>query len=110
MLPDSDAPLYQNGFIVCICLQVIAVISACCIPYSLLLEAERRKRKNTHAMPLTAILDAENAQVSDAAMARMHAMQAEETARQLDKEELKGIEGGSEGHVEDIELASRKSR
>ncbi|KAJ5693515.1 hypothetical protein N7455_003581 [Penicillium solitum] len=68
MLPDSDAPLYQSGF----------------------------------------IAYAENAQVSDAAMARMHAIQAEETARQLDSEKLKGVEGGSEGHVEEIELASRK--
>lgn len=85
MFPDADAPLFHNGFIACLTLLVIGIVSCLCIPILLLLEGESRKRKTGHAMPLRAILDAENSQVSDAALARLQAIQEQETAQQLKK-------------------------
>jgi hypothetical protein len=101
MFPDTDAPLFHSGFIGCVTLQVICVISCLCIPILLLLEAEQRKRKTGHAMPLRAILDAENSQVSEAALARLHAIQEQE-AKEL--EDMKfGASGKNVQHVEDVE-------
>ncbi|KAJ5808355.1 hypothetical protein N7474_009624 [Penicillium riverlandense] len=101
MFPDTDAPLFHSGFIGCVTLQVICVISCLCIPILLLLEAEHRKRKTGHAMPLRAILDAENSQVSEAALARLHAIQEQEAK---DLEDMKiGASGGNVQHVEDVE-------
>ncbi|KAJ5781021.1 hypothetical protein N7457_006181 [Penicillium paradoxum] len=105
IFPDSDGPLYQNGFVACLVLEVVAILSYCCIPVLLLLEAERRKKKTGHVMPLRAILDAENAQVSDATLARMHAIQEKEAAENLQNAKLKGDSSGA--HVEHVEMGRK---
>lgn len=56
-------------------------------------------------MPLRAILDAENAQVSDATLARLHAIQEEEVAHNLQNAKLQ--RNGSGEHVEYVEMAQK---
>ncbi|KAJ5558581.1 hypothetical protein N7535_008797 [Penicillium sp. DV-2018c] len=105
IFPDSDGPLYQSGFIACVALEAVAILSYCCIPVLLLWEAESRKKKTGHVMPLRAVLDAENAQVSEATIARLHAIHAEEEqAHYLEKAKFKG---GSVEHVDIVETGPR---
>ncbi|KAL5363340.1 major facilitator superfamily domain-containing protein [Aspergillus floccosus] len=86
MFPDKDKPLYHNGFMACMALEVVCILVYLCLPVLLLWEAQQRKRKTGHAMPLRAILDAENAQ--------------EEAAMQM-KQAKRTREGRSE-HVENV--------
>lgn len=60
------------------------------MPLWLLWEAKRRKRKHGHAMPLRALKDAQNAQISDTAR-----LKEQEQARLEEK-------GQNEEHVEDL--------
>ncbi|KAF9892101.1 hypothetical protein FE257_002507 [Aspergillus nanangensis] len=106
MFPDKDGPLYQNGFIACVALEGVCILTYLCLPVLLLWEAERRKRKTGHAMPLRAILDAENAQVSDAAIARLHEIQEQERAVHL--KETKMAEDSHSQHVEDVETGKAR--
>ena len=104
MFPDKDSPLYQNGFIAIVSLQAICVVTYLCLPVLLIWEAEGRKRKTGHAMPLRAILDAENAQVSDATIAHLHAMQEQEAATHMKESKVEG--NGQSQHMEDVETGN----
>lgn len=104
MFPDKDSPLFQNGFIACITLQAVCIVTYLCLPILLIWEAEGRKKKTGHAMPLRAIIDAENAQASDATIAHLHAIQQQEAAMHM--KQLKVDGDANSQHVEDLEQAT----
>ena len=56
------------------------------LPFWLLGEASRRKRKYGHAMPLGALEDAEHAMVSEAALQRVHELNAAHAKSVSDEE------------------------
>jgi hypothetical protein len=69
------------------------------LPVWLLLEAKRRKAKTGHALPLQAMEDMENSQVSAATLNRVHEINAmEETNARGALDEKK-----HSAHLEDVE-------
>ena len=89
MYPNKDAPNYVAGFTGTLVLICVCIVSYLSLPLWLLREANRRKRKTGHAMPLQAMEDAENSQVSAAAIARIHELNAIEEEAAFKREELK---------------------
>ncbi len=68
------------------------IISYLTIPLWLLREAKIRKHKTGHAIPLQAMEDAEHSQVSAAAMARIHEINALEESSAVKIADLDGVE------------------
>ena len=58
MYPTSDAPFYRPAFISSVAIVVLAMVTYCFLPYCLYREAQSRKVKTGHAMPLRAMEDA----------------------------------------------------
>jgi hypothetical protein len=106
MYPKTDAPRYVNGFTATCCLLAVCIISYASIPIWLQLEAKQRKKKTGHALPLQAMIDAENSQVSPEAMARIQALQAggDPTAKVVDLEE------GVSDHQEQKEAVNTREK
>ena len=102
MYPNKDAPQYVNGFAGTCAVLAICILSYLTLPLWLLREANARKKKTGHAMPLQAMEDAENSQVSAAAHVRIHEINAMEEEEAFRKDEMKGaaVEVASTHHVE----------
>lgn len=98
MYPKKDAPQYLNGFTATCCLLAVCIISYASIPLWLQLEAKQRKKKTGHALPLQAMIDAENSQVSPEALARIQAMNDLEEARVI-REKIASLEEGEAGNA-----------
>ena len=108
MYPNKDAPHYVAGFSGTLAVLVVCVVSYLTLPLWLLREANARKRKTGHAMPLQAMEDAENSQISDAALARMHEINIMEEEAAVAREEMKGdMTTTRDGAVEHMETEKR---
>jgi hypothetical protein len=68
------------------------------LPVFLLLEAKHRKRKTGHALPLQAMEDMENSQVSEAMLNRVHEINAMEEKEAINSQEEKI----SAAHLEEV--------
>lgn len=58
MYPISDAPLYKPAFISNVAIVALAIVTYTFLPYCLYREAQSRKLKSGHAIPLRAMEDA----------------------------------------------------
>lgn len=67
----------------------MCILSFATLPLWLLLEAKRRKAKTGHALPLQAMEDMENSQVSAAMLSRVHEINAMEEMKARDIEDEK---------------------
>lgn len=93
IFPHSDAPWYVPGFAASLGTLSVTIILYASLPYWYLWEAERRKRKYGHAMPIKALEDASHAMVSDAARAREEQQQIiEEKSAAADIERAEHVE------------------
>lgn len=104
MYPNADGPNYVAGFAGTCALLAVCVLSYFTLPLWLLREANARKKKTGHALPLQAMEDAENSQVSAEAHARIHEINAREEEAAFRHQEMKldVAEGGSVNHVEAV--------
>jgi hypothetical protein len=78
----------------------IQIITYALIPIALFYEARKRKLKTGHAIPLQAMEDAENAQVSAAMHARIHEINAKEEEAAFNSAEFKGDNEERADHIE----------
>jgi hypothetical protein len=99
MYPKTDAPTYKAGFVATCCLLVLCILSYLSLPLLLNWEAKRRKDKTGNAMPLQAMVDAENSQVADANMGRIIEMNANDDGVAA-REKQNAIEEGKSNHME----------
>ena len=104
MYPNEDGPNYIAGFAGTCVLLAVCILSYLTLPLWLLREANARKKKTGHALPLQAMEDAENSQVSAAAHARIHEINAREEDTAFRNEEMKlgTAEAASSDHVEAV--------
>jgi MFS family permease len=104
MYPNNDGPNYIAGFSGTCALLAVCILSYLTLPLWLLREANARKKKTGHALPLQAMEDAENSQVSAEAHARIHEINAREEQAAFKNEEMKldVAEEGSADHVEAV--------
>ena len=72
MYPNKDAPQFIPGFAGTCVLLALCIVSYLTLPLWLLWEANSRKKKTGHAIPLRAMEDAEHSQISAEALARIH--------------------------------------
>ncbi|KFX93817.1 hypothetical protein O988_06615 [Pseudogymnoascus sp. VKM F-3808] len=100
MYPNTDGPNYVAGFAGTCALLAVCVLSYCTLPLWLLREANARKKKTGHALPLQAMEDAENSQVSAETHARIHEINAREQKAAFKNQEMKLDEAAD--HVEDV--------
>jgi hypothetical protein len=100
MYPNDDAPRYLAGFVGTLAVLAICISSYLTLPFWLMREARIRKAKTGHAMPLQAMEDAENSQVSVAAQARLHEINQREENEAFKREELKLEAAVTPQHVE----------
>lgn len=102
MYPNSDAPLFISGFAGTIAVLGIGILSYATLPLWLMWEAHFRKKKTGHSMPLQAMEDEENSQVSAAAHARIHELNEMQERDALENELMKieVAERGVAAHVE----------
>jgi hypothetical protein len=89
MYPNADGPNYVKGFAGTCGVLGICILAYLTLPLWLLREARQRKLKTGHAMPLQAMEDAENSQVSEAAHARLHAITEAEENAAMKRDEMK---------------------
>ena len=94
IFPHADAPWYLPGFAASLATLSATLILYSSLPFWYLWEAQRRKRKYGHAMPLRALEDASHAMVSDAARAQEQQLQILEEKGRGDVE--------SASHVEEV--------
>lgn len=93
IFPHADSPWYLPGFSASLGALIVTLILYASLPFWYLWEAQRRKRKYGHAMPLKALEDAGHAMVSDEAKAREQQTQIlEEKAREADVETADQVE------------------
>lgn len=93
IFPHADEPWFLPGFAASLATLCVTIILYASLPFWYLWEAQRRKRKYGHAMPLKALEDAANAQVSDEAKAREQQTQMmEEKAVVADVETANHVE------------------
>lgn len=109
MYPDKDKPFYHAGFLASIGLQVTCIVTFLCIPALLLLEAKQRIKKTGHAMPLRAMQDAENAQVSEATMARIHDLAEDEEAKAIEGKVFEANDAALPVHMETVRSSPKSS-
>jgi hypothetical protein len=94
--------VFTDYYILQCVLLAVSIISYASLPFWLEREARIRKEKTGHATPLQAMEDAEHSQISDAARARLHEINAAEESAALKYEMEK--QGGTElEQVEDLE-------
>ncbi|KAH8879722.1 MFS general substrate transporter [Thozetella sp. PMI_491] len=105
MYPKTDAPRYIAGFTATCVLLGICIVSYALLPVALMFEAQQRKKKTGHALPLQAMRDSENSQVSAATLARFHEMNVAEGRGTAEK--TVAMEEGQSVHVEE---AGRKDQ
>lgn len=105
MYPNQDAPLFISGFAGTCAVLAISILSYASLPWWLEREARIRKNKTGHATPLQAMQDAENSQVSEAARARLHEINAAEEAETLKNamEKKQEVISTDAQHIEDLE-------
>lgn len=96
MYPNKDAPRYLIGFTATCCLLAICIVSYATLPLWLLFEAKQRKRKTGHALPLQAMIDSENSQVTAETRARIQELNAAEEMSAMNAKERMIEEGRSE--------------
>lgn len=94
MYPNQDAPEYLPGFGGTLAVLVVCIVSYLTLPLWLMREAQIRKKKTGHAIPLQAMEDAERSMVSAAAHDLIH---------QINEREEKEVFSGK-----DIELGDRR--
>lgn len=58
MYPNSDAPYYLKGFMATVALRAGGIVCYLTIPLCLYFEAQRRKVKTGHSLPVQAVVDA----------------------------------------------------
>lgn len=102
MYPNSDAPLFISGFAGTVAVLSIGILSYATLPLWLMWEANGRKKKTGHSMPLQALEDEENSHVSAAAHARIHELNRAQEREALEIEQMKVelAERGVAAHVE----------
>lgn len=103
MYPNKDGPRYLAGFAGTLAVLAICILSYLTLPFWLMREAKIRKSKTGHAMPLQAMEDAENSQVSEAARVRLHEVNQLEQTEAFRREELKLEAFGRPEHLETAE-------
>jgi hypothetical protein len=82
IFPHSDAPWYLAGFAASLSCLILACLLYSSLPFWYLWEAQRRKRKYGHAMPLKALEDHAHAMVSEEArLAEQERVMMEEKGR-----------------------------
>ncbi|PVH87407.1 MFS general substrate transporter [Cadophora sp. DSE1049] len=64
MYPNEDSPNYVAGFTGTLALLVVCIAAYLSLPFWLLLEANMRRKKTGYGIPLQALEDAENSEVS----------------------------------------------
>jgi len=86
MYPNEDAPYFVSGFTGATTVIACGIIAYSTLPLWLMWEAKRRKAKTGHAIPLQAMEDEDNSQISTAAHAKLHQIDAlaEKQAMQMD--------------------------
>jgi hypothetical protein len=102
MYPNADAPRYTAGFIGTCVLLVVCMLAYLTLPFWLLREANARKRKTGHAIPLRAMEDAESSQISASALAHIREINDRETQEALKKDREKGDIENTVSHVETV--------
>jgi hypothetical protein len=101
MYPAKDAPRFLPGFAATCAILALCILSYMTLPVWLLLEARQRKLKTGHALPLQAMQDAENSQVSAATLDRIHEITAlEEKTAAVENNEKTGAPRSE--HVEEV--------
>ncbi|KAL9088345.1 MAG: hypothetical protein Q9165_006270 [Trypethelium subeluteriae] len=85
LYPEQHGPRFLPGFSTTCGLLALCVLSYLTLPLWLEMEASNRKKKTGHALPLQAVEDAEQAQVSEAEKVRIRALRAEEEAAAAEK-------------------------
>jgi sugar phosphate permease len=95
IFPHHDRPWYLPGFSASLSTLCATIILYSSLPFWFLFEARRRKAKYGHAMPLRALEDAGNAQVSEAA--RM-----QEQEQQMREQKGRGGDVESADHFEEV--------
>ncbi|KFY99852.1 hypothetical protein V500_01249 [Pseudogymnoascus sp. VKM F-4518 (FW-2643)] len=102
MYPNSDAPLFISGFAGTVAVLSIGILSYATLPLWLMWEANGRKKKTGHSMPLQALEDEENSHVSAAAHARIHELNRAQEREAIEIEQMKVelAERGVAAHVE----------
>lgn len=103
MYPNKDAPRYLSGFVGTLAVLVVCILSYLTLPLWLMREAMIRRAKTGHAMPLQAMEDAENSQVSEAAQARLHEINQREENDLFRRKEMKSESAEVPQHMEDAE-------
>ncbi|PCH05669.1 Major facilitator superfamily domain, general substrate transporter [Penicillium occitanis (nom. inval.)] len=97
-------PQYLAGFIATCALLGVCILTYLTLPYWLYYEARTRKRKTGHALPLTAIEDAEISHISADALTRIHEVNEHEEQVSEKNAAEKGNEEGQRtvNHVESV--------
>ncbi len=109
MYPNADAPLFIAGFTGTVSIIAGGILAYLTLPMWLMWEANRRKRKTGHAVPLQAMEDEENSQVSEAAQARLHQLNATAEQQAVERAERK-IELVEEVWVQQMEQQTERNK
>jgi len=96
IFPLPDKPWYLPGFSAACATLACTLIGYGSLPFWLLWEARRRKKKYGHAMPLRALEDVQHAHISAAAQAKER--------EQAMREEKLGGDVESAAHLEQVEM------
>jgi len=101
MYPNEDAPYFIDGFTGATTIIACGILAYATLPLWLMWEANRRKMKTGHAIPIQAMEDEENSQVSTAAHDKLHQINALAEKEALQKESITHNEVASfhEHHV-----------
>ncbi|ETN40918.1 uncharacterized protein HMPREF1541_05198 [Cyphellophora europaea CBS 101466] len=103
IFPHADAPWYLPGFAASLATLSLTLILYASLPFWYLWEAQRRKRKYGHAMPLKALEDAGRAMTSEAA-------RLQEQERQVLEEKGLGGDVETARHVEEVVEGGKEKR
>lgn len=82
MYPNADAPRFLAGFSGTIGILSVGILAYITIPVWLMLEAGWRKKKTGHAIPIQAMEDEDNSQVSASNHARLRDLNETEKNRE----------------------------
>lgn len=88
MYPNEDAPYFISGFTGATSVIAGGILAYATLPLWLMWEANRRKRKTGFAIPIQAMEDEENSQVSTAAHDKLHQVNAIAEKQALEKEDI----------------------
>lgn len=104
MYPNADAPLFIAGFTGTVIIISVGILAYLTLPLWLMWEANQRKCKTGHSVPLQAMEDEENSQVSEATHARLHQLNATAEQQALEREgrKIDLVEQASVQQVEEL--------